>query len=297
MPRHCATCRAVRGGRRNLHEGVWMMKLIGLGDNVVDVYEDQNMMYPGGNALNVAVMAKRNGAAASAYLGIAGNDEASEYVLSCCRQEGLDISRVRRAYGLCGRAIVRLTPEGDRVFVGSNRDERVQSLLSVKLTAADLEYIASYDVAHTSVNSDMDHELPRLGGIRVSYDFSTRSKWNERLLKRVCPHVTYAFFSGSDMEQTEIVTLADQVHGYGVQVVCVTRGERDAICSYEGRIYRQKPFPTRLVDTMGAGDSFIAGFLVSMLDGGDVERALEQAARSAAATCAHYGSFGCGKPL
>jgi fructoselysine 6-kinase len=272
------------------------MKLIALGDNVVDIYEDRSMMYPGGNALNVAVMARRNGAEQAAYLGVAGDDEASEYVLACCREEGLDISRVRRAYGPCGWAAVRLTPGGDRVFVGTNRDERVQSLLTVRLTEADLKYIASFDVAHTSVNGDMDHELPRLG-VPVSYDFSTRNKWDERLLERVCPHVTYAFFSGSEMEEAEIGALADRVHGYGVRVVCVTRGEREAICSCGGRVYRQKPLPVRVVDTMGAGDSFIAGFLVALIDGGDVARALEQAARSAAVTCGHYGSFGRGKPL
>ncbi|UUZ81205.1 hypothetical protein LJK88_41995 [Paenibacillus sp. P26] len=48
------------------------MRLIGIGDNVVDYYQDQGVMYPGGNVLNVAVAAKRSGAEACAYLGITG---------------------------------------------------------------------------------------------------------------------------------------------------------------------------------------------------------------------------------
>lgn len=51
------------------------MKLIAVGDNVVDYYQDQETFYPGGNALNVAVLAKRLGHEAS-YIGIVGNDEA-----------------------------------------------------------------------------------------------------------------------------------------------------------------------------------------------------------------------------
>ena len=35
------------------------MKLLGLGDNVMDAYLFRGELYPGGNAANVAVLAKR----------------------------------------------------------------------------------------------------------------------------------------------------------------------------------------------------------------------------------------------
>lgn len=38
-----------------------MVKVIGLGDNVVDKYEHIRTMYPGGNALNFAAYAKKLG--------------------------------------------------------------------------------------------------------------------------------------------------------------------------------------------------------------------------------------------
>ena len=31
------------------------MKIVGVGDNVLDKYVDQGLMYPGGNAVNVPV--------------------------------------------------------------------------------------------------------------------------------------------------------------------------------------------------------------------------------------------------
>ena len=43
---------------------------LGFGDNVVDRYEHIHTMYPGGNAVNFAVYAKKCGAARSAYMGI-----------------------------------------------------------------------------------------------------------------------------------------------------------------------------------------------------------------------------------
>lgn len=49
------------------------MKILGLGDNVFDVYQNLNISYPGGNAVNVAVNATQLGIE-SAYLGYIADD-------------------------------------------------------------------------------------------------------------------------------------------------------------------------------------------------------------------------------
>ena len=61
---------------------------LGFGDNVVDRYEHIHTMYPGGNAVNFAVYAKKCGAARSAYMGIFGNDAAAEHVIASLEDEG-----------------------------------------------------------------------------------------------------------------------------------------------------------------------------------------------------------------
>ena len=50
------------------------MRIVGVGDNVLDRYIDQGLMYPGGNAVNVPVLALRFGAEAAAYVGAVGDD-------------------------------------------------------------------------------------------------------------------------------------------------------------------------------------------------------------------------------
>ncbi|WP_134703752.1 PfkB family carbohydrate kinase [Ammoniphilus sp. YIM 78166] len=270
------------------------MKLIGIGDSVVDYYQDQGLIYPGGNAFNVGVLAKRNGAQACAYLGMIGNDKAADLIIHAASLEEIDMTRVRRVFGPTGEAVVSLNEEGDRVFVGTNRGKRVQSLLKLQLTEEDLDYIRTYDLIHTSVNSDIEHELIRLAGQPISYDFSTPKRWTRAYLEQVCPYLTYAFFSGSEMELEDIERLIEEVHGWGVQVVGVTRGAQSAIFSEKGERFEQSPMPAQVVDTMGAGDSFIAGFLVSYHDHQDMRKALLQAAQSAAQTCQTYGAFGYG---
>ncbi|MEI3605112.1 PfkB family carbohydrate kinase [Pseudogracilibacillus sp. SE30717A] len=267
------------------------MKIIGIGDNVVDYYKHQNLIYPGGNALNVAVMAKRNGASKAAFLGIFGNDSPSKHIISSLKQEEINIERSRYAIGECGEATISIE-EGDRVFIGSNRRTRIESLLRINLQEDDIDYINQYDIVHTSINSKIETELEKISHKTISYDFSDKNKWNEELISKIAPNITYAFFSGSDLEEAETFKLIDFVHQFDVSVVGVTRGEKSAIFSIEGEIFKQDPLPTNLIDTMGAGDSFIAGFLSTYGKEFDPKLALYQAAKSASITCSHFGAIG-----
>ena len=63
--------------------------LLAVGDNVVDCYPDLGVMFPGGNAVNVAVHARRAGAS-SAYLGAVGTDPAGDLVRGSLVAEGVD---------------------------------------------------------------------------------------------------------------------------------------------------------------------------------------------------------------
>jgi fructoselysine 6-kinase len=72
------------------------MKLIAVGDNVTDCYVDDNVYYPGGNAVNVVVNSKRDGAEKASYIGIFGNDENAKWIQECLVKEEIDMSRSRK---------------------------------------------------------------------------------------------------------------------------------------------------------------------------------------------------------
>ena len=95
------------------------MRLIGIGDNVCDVYLHLAEMFPGGQALNVAVFAKMQGID-SAYLGVFGDDEVAEHIENTLSEFGVDKSHCRHVRGENGYALVTLI-DGDRVFLGSNK--------------------------------------------------------------------------------------------------------------------------------------------------------------------------------
>jgi len=264
--------------------------LVGVGDNVVDHYIDQDVYYPGGNALNVAVLAHRFGLATSAYIGIVGDDEEGSHVRACVLAEGLSDKYLRIARGETGKAKVTLV-NGDRVFVYSNKGG-VRKRLMLRMDQDDLNLIARLGHVHSSCFSYLEPELPRIRAIAqgLSFDFSTEREIG--YLATICPLVTLAFLSASDLSDTETEAFIASIHSMGAPMVCVTQGERGAVLSTGTRIIRQRVVPTEVVDTMGAGDAFIAGFLTTQINGASIENALQHAATCAATACGWNGAFG-----
>lgn len=96
-----------------------MVKVLGLGDNVCDVYLHTGTMYPGGQALNFTVYASQLGAQAD-YMGVFGRDAVADHIQSVLDAKGVGRSHCRQYPGENGFARVTLV-DGDRVFKGSNR--------------------------------------------------------------------------------------------------------------------------------------------------------------------------------
>ncbi len=265
------------------------MKLIAVGDNVTDCYVDEGVYFPGGNAVNVAVNCKKNGAEKVGYIGVFGDDDRADYIRSCLEEEGVSCERSRKVYAHTAQPRVFLK-DGDRVFGPGPRDS-CQHLFAIRLVPEDMELIRTYDICHTSCFSNLEYELPQLAEVcRVSFDFSERRE--EEYLRRTCPYLSFAFFSGSELSEEECAEFMKRVHELGTEIVGITRGSAGAIF-YDGKkLYRQGIKKVEVVDTMGAGDSFIAGFLTAYGDGAEMSRALEYAAERAARTCMVRGGFG-----
>lgn len=269
------------------------MRLIAVGDNVVDYYEDREEMFPGGNAVNVAVFWKRYGADTVSYIGIVGNDEEGDHIVQSLAQEDIDVSRVRKVFGASGEAVVTLDEQGDRKFVGSNKGG-VQTEVKLNFTESELDFISTFALLHTSVYSYLERELPVLQKyIDLSFDFST--KYDEEYLKLVCPYIKYGIFSGGDLTHEECEALIARVHQLGTPNIIVTRGSAGSLFSDSKQVYQQGIVETDVVDTLGAGDTFVAIFLKEYVSHGDTQLAMEKGAAAASETCQRFGAFGYGK--
>jgi len=267
-----------------------VISVLGIGDNTVDRYVDRGMMYPGGNAVNVAVHARRLGHD-SAYLGCLGDDEAGILIYESLKAERVDVSRVRQMAGENAFCDIRLV-DGDRVF-GEFSEGMVDQLI---LEKEDLAYISQFDLVHTSVYSYLDDsvELMRPYAKFLSYDFS--SEWDEDSLATVLPQLDFALISKASMDMRDNTELLRWAAAQGPKLVMITSGEQGAAVCDGGDIYYQTVSRIEhLVDTLGAGDAFAACFLTCYLETGAIENALQEAADYAAKACTQYGAFGHGQ--
>ncbi len=265
------------------------MKLICIGDNVVDTYIDEGLYYPGGNAVNVAVNAKKDGAERVGYIGVFGNDEEADNLIADLHEEGIETTRSRRVYAHSSHPGVRLV-DGDRVFLKGPRDS-CQHIFSLKIVEGDIELIKQYDLIHTSCYSNIEYELKTLSSLLdVSFDYS--NKLDDEYLEETLKYVKYAFFSGSSFSDDEAKAFLKHAHTFGGKILGMTRGSKGAIF-FDGESFIHQPVKyVTPVDTMGAGDSFIAGFLVKVENGCSLSEALSYAATVSAETCLVNGAWG-----
>ncbi len=272
------------------------MKVIGVGDNVVDIYADIDTMFPGGNALNFAVYAKKLGFE-SAYLGVFGSDRAAEHVKAVLNELEIDISYCRTYEGENGYAVVDLV-EGDRKFIGGNKGGVARDY-PLNLSHDDLDYISQYDLVHSSCYSFIEEELYKLGELAapISYDFS--NEISSEYLKQVCPHIDFAFLSCGHLTEAETKDKLIEANNYGVSLSLGTRGAKGALTYVDNKFYSVAAKEIEPLDTLGAGDSLITVFLLELLRSGSkneevILRALDKGVEYAAETCQLLGAFGKG---
>ena len=184
------------------------MKLLGLGDNVMDAYLFRGELYPGGNAANVAVLAKRAGAEKSGYIGVLATDVAGEHFRTVLQAENVDISRLRRGVGRTACNYITLDDQGDRAFSGNNGQETVQNLYRPIITSADRMYAATFDVVHSSIHSGLDDALPALSHCAdLSMDFSSDGFTHDNVA-RLAPLLRFAFFSAGERSEEQAMEFA-----------------------------------------------------------------------------------------
>jgi len=77
---------------------------------------------------------------------------------------------------------------------------------------------------------------------------------------------------------------------YNIQMVCVTKGKDGAIMYQDGKIYSHSGFVVRTVDTVGAGDAFLAGLVASFLKGENPKEMLAYACATGAFVASKSGA-------
>lgn len=259
-------------GDDRMSAGNWVAVV---GDNTVDRYlGDAAAEYSGGNAFNVAVQLARSGATVR-YFGAVGDDGDAELIRAGLRANGIPLDDLVVLPGQTAVTDIRLTPDGDRVF---EREE---------FGVTD-EYFPSADAIADIAQAAWVHigMLPRADELRRALAAAKRGSVSQDCaVASGLRDLDVAFVSAG--EGAAALEQAEATRAAGVQTVVVTRGADGALALDDDGVVEQPALPAVVVDTTGAGDSFIAGYIAARLQSRPLAAALESGARFAAATCAH----------
>lgn len=263
------------------------MKLAAVGSNCIDYYTnlDGGRPFPGGGPLNMAVYTVRMGGEAS-YTGPVGTDAYGGLLVEAAAARGVDVSRMKRVPGRTAVTQVELR-DGERVFTGCDKGV----LDGYVLSEEDLAFLCTHDVVVCDLWGKVQRQFRELKarGAVTAFDCATRPDGS--VSQEVMPYTDCLFFSAKGDGEG----LREQMRAYharGPKLVTATLGEAGSLCWDGGRFHRFGIAPCpQVVDTLGAGDSYIAGFLTGLWEGRAIEGAMERGAACAAETLGYFGAW------
>lgn len=258
-----------------------------VGFSCADVYEKLDVFYPTGNGVDWAIHLSRLGLPA-AVVSVVGSDEYGERMRESLSAEGIDIAHLRVEQGDTCVMKMDLKDGTDRVHL-----EEVEGVMgSYRLTESDRDFVLLHDVIHTDLFGMVLAHLPewRAAGKTVVMDFSVFSQDDEYHCEDYFPHVSYAFMSFED-DTPQLRDWLRTVKGYGPEVVVATLGEKGSL-AYDGEaFYTCGIVANKVVNTVGAGDSYIAGFTYGIIQGSTVPEAMKKGSEIASEVVGRFRPY------
>ncbi|MEB3364873.1 PfkB family carbohydrate kinase [Lactobacillus sp. R2/2] len=232
--------------------------VVGLGDNVVDYYQNQNVKYPGGNAVNFSVFAPKQ-LVDSYYVGSLAKDDDGELILNSLKNENVSTSFCNRINAKTEKTFVNIV-DGDRQFIDSIRGARqLPSLDEPDLMKILDSALVVYSACHA--NSEIAIAKLHQRGILIAYDFSEMAKYHTtEYLNQVAKNVDIAQFSLSEAKADDMERILTQCMRLNTVFVLFTNGGEPPLlfdCNQRKKYVGQVQYDPEPIDTMGAGDTFL----------------------------------------
>lgn len=246
------------------------MKLAAIGSNCIDYYENLQggLPCPGGGPVNMAVYTLRLGGAAS-YIGPVGDDPYGAVMQKAIAGKGVDVSHLHVLPGATAVSQVELRG-GERIL--GDYDEGV--LEHYTLSPEDVDFICTHDMVVCDLWGKVEGFFPvfRARGLPTAFDGAIRPE--DPAARRALPYTDYFFFSADSGDTPALREQLCRYQAQGPKLVTAMLGEQGSLC-FDGAGFHKfgiVPCP-KVMDSMGAGDSYIAGFLMGVTAGAPIDKA------------------------
>jgi len=235
----------------------------------------------GGDSLNAAIGLSRLGCRVG-FVGRIGTDHWGDFLASVILGEGIDARGLKRtAEASTCSVVVLINSSGERIFFyhgGANDLFGPDDVDPVLVAEASLVHVGGtyllprFDGPGAAELFAAARKQGKLTSMDVTWD--TQGRWLATI-EPCLPHLSY--FLPSVKEAREITgreraeEMAEFLQARGVQTVVIKLGARGCyVKPPAGEGFYIPALTTEAVDTTGAGDAFVAGFLAGVLRGQDL---------------------------
>jgi sugar/nucleoside kinase (ribokinase family) len=245
----------------------------------------------GGEALNEAVILSALGHD-SILMGTVGNDMWGEIILKQLKERGVDASRIYVHPSLSTvTSTVLIQDNGDRSFLVHKKNCATFDMKCINKET--IESADAVSIGSMYFEDELDSNLPDLlawakkNGALTFGDAVYHTGFSLEKIKESLPLLDYIIPNLEEAEgltgEKDLESIAKVFLNYGVKNVIIKTGKEGCYIMNAKEIFQIPAFRVeKVVDTTGAGDSFVAGFIAGILEGRD----LRDAAKFANATAA-----------
>jgi sugar/nucleoside kinase (ribokinase family) len=243
---------------------------------------DEMVLSIGGCASATAVTLARLGARVSLSARI-GSDALGDFFLKYVGEAGVDTSHVVRDENApTAFTFVAISSDGDRTFFHCPGADSLFSADDLDMGAVSNAAIVHVGGSLVMETFDGDQtvkvlETARAAGAMTSLDTAYNSAADPEKLLGGAYAITDYFFTG--YEEGQFITgksdchdIASYLRDRGCGTVIVKLGEKGSYILDDGGGVDIEPFPATVVDTCGAGDVYVGGFLFGVSQGWPVEK-------------------------
>jgi 2-dehydro-3-deoxygluconokinase len=262
----------------------------------------------GGAESNVAIGLARLGAPVR-WVGRVGTDGIGDRIIGELTREGVDVLAIADPSAATGIMIKEQGTTDARPVTYYRTNSAGSRLSPDDVAQADIEHAALLHV--TGITPALSQSafdavlsavhLAEAAGVPISFDVNHRgSLWQGRDHAAVYGELASAadvVFAGDDEarilapEADSPENLARAIAGMGPGQVIIKLGARGCVAFVDGVLYSEPALPITPIDTVGAGDAFVAGYLAELLAGREPTTRLKTASAAGAFACLHIGDW------
>lgn len=258
---------------------------------------------PGGAPMNVALHLNNIGQNVAIASKI-GNDERGQKLVDFLQSSGLNTDLIQVDENLpTSEVLVHLDQSNNATYeicepVAWDNLTLTDSLVKKAKESGLIIYgtLASRNPeSRNTILNLLENELVKLIDVNLRIPFHTREIVEMLLLKsdivKLNDDELVAIAMWHNKQELDEKSMVTWFAGeYNSEMICVTKGEKGALLYTAGKFYEHPGFKVNAVDTVGAGDAFLAGLIAAIFEGKSYSDALINACATGAFVATKTGA-------